>query len=106
METKGLVALRISLASPDTIRSWSYGEVLKPETERSMERIERSRQDDADPGFRDDSSCRKGCPRSGGRIEKIDGWLDSVIHPFDARADSRCAGSHGRINQAAARFNT
>ncbi len=32
METKGLVALRISLASPDTIRSWSYGEVLKPET--------------------------------------------------------------------------
>ena len=32
METKGLVALRISLASPDKIRSWSYGEVLKPET--------------------------------------------------------------------------
>ena len=32
METKGLKALRISLASPDTIRSWSYGEVLKPET--------------------------------------------------------------------------
>ncbi|NPV86395.1 MAG: DNA-directed RNA polymerase subunit beta' [Anaerolineae bacterium] len=32
METKGLVALRISLASPDTIRGWSYGEVLKPET--------------------------------------------------------------------------
>ena len=32
METKDLVALRISLASPDTIRSWSYGEVLKPET--------------------------------------------------------------------------
>ncbi len=32
METKGLTALRISLASPDTIRSWSYGEVLKPET--------------------------------------------------------------------------
>jgi len=27
-----LVALRISLASPETIRSWSYGEVLKPET--------------------------------------------------------------------------
>jgi len=25
-------ALRISLASPDTIHSWSYGEVLKPET--------------------------------------------------------------------------
>ena len=25
-------ALRISLASPETIRSWSYGEVLKPET--------------------------------------------------------------------------
>jgi DNA-directed RNA polymerase beta' subunit len=24
--------LRISLASPETIRSWSYGEVLKPET--------------------------------------------------------------------------
>ncbi|MBX3047866.1 MAG: DNA-directed RNA polymerase subunit beta' [Anaerolineales bacterium] len=32
METKGLRALRISLASPETIRSWSYGEVLKPET--------------------------------------------------------------------------
>ena len=32
METKGLSALRISLASPETIRSWSYGEVLKPET--------------------------------------------------------------------------
>ncbi|HZU85921.1 MAG TPA: DNA-directed RNA polymerase subunit beta' [Anaerolineaceae bacterium] len=32
MEAKGLVALRISLASPETIRSWSYGEVLKPET--------------------------------------------------------------------------
>ena len=32
METKGLTALRISLASPATIMSWSYGEVLKPET--------------------------------------------------------------------------
>ncbi|MFL7894034.1 MAG: DNA-directed RNA polymerase subunit beta' [Anaerolineales bacterium] len=32
METKGLTSLRISLASPDTIKSWSYGEVLKPET--------------------------------------------------------------------------
>ncbi len=32
MDTKGLTALRISLASPDIIRSWSYGEVLKPET--------------------------------------------------------------------------
>ena len=32
METKGLKKLRISLASPETIRSWSYGEVLKPET--------------------------------------------------------------------------
>ena len=32
METKDLTALRISLASPETIRSWSYGEVLKPET--------------------------------------------------------------------------
>ena len=32
METKDLVALRISLASPETISSWSYGEVLKPET--------------------------------------------------------------------------
>ncbi len=32
METKGLTKLRISLASPDTIRSWSYGEILKPET--------------------------------------------------------------------------
>jgi len=32
VETKGLISLRISLASPDTILSWSYGEVLKPET--------------------------------------------------------------------------
>jgi DNA-directed RNA polymerase subunit beta' len=32
VETKGLTALRISLASPATILSWSYGEVLKPET--------------------------------------------------------------------------
>jgi DNA-directed RNA polymerase subunit beta' len=32
VETKSLVALRINLASPETIRSWSYGEVLKPET--------------------------------------------------------------------------
>jgi DNA-directed RNA polymerase subunit beta' len=29
---QGSVALRISLASPETIKSWSYGEVLKPET--------------------------------------------------------------------------
>ena len=32
MESKRFRALRISLASPDTIGSWSYGEVLKPET--------------------------------------------------------------------------
>ena len=32
METKGFRALRISLASPETIYSWSHGEVLKPET--------------------------------------------------------------------------
>ena len=32
MEGKGFNALRISLASPETILSWSYGEVLKPET--------------------------------------------------------------------------
>ena len=32
METKGLKILRIGLASPEVIRSWSYGEVLKPET--------------------------------------------------------------------------
>jgi DNA-directed RNA polymerase subunit beta' len=32
VETKGLLSLRISLASPETIMSWSYGEVLKPET--------------------------------------------------------------------------
>jgi DNA-directed RNA polymerase subunit beta' len=32
VETKDLVALRISLASPETVKSWSYGEVLKPET--------------------------------------------------------------------------
>ncbi|HHH81817.1 MAG TPA: DNA-directed RNA polymerase subunit beta', partial [Chloroflexi bacterium] len=32
MESKGFRALRISLASPETILSWSHGEVLKPET--------------------------------------------------------------------------
>jgi DNA-directed RNA polymerase subunit beta' len=32
VETKELKALRIGLASPEVIRSWSYGEVLKPET--------------------------------------------------------------------------
>jgi len=32
LEAKEFSALRISLASPDQIRSWSYGEVTKPET--------------------------------------------------------------------------
>ena len=32
MQAKGFRALKISLASPETILSWSYGEVLKPET--------------------------------------------------------------------------
>ncbi len=32
METIGMKALRINLASPEVIHSWSYGEVLKPET--------------------------------------------------------------------------
>lgn len=32
MEVKDFSALRISLASPEEIRSWSYGEVTKPET--------------------------------------------------------------------------
>ncbi len=32
MEAKDFRALRISLASPEQIRSWSYGEVTKPET--------------------------------------------------------------------------
>ncbi|MEE8567040.1 MAG: DNA-directed RNA polymerase subunit beta' [Anaerolineales bacterium] len=32
MDAKVFRALRISLASPETIMSWSYGEVLKPET--------------------------------------------------------------------------
>jgi DNA-directed RNA polymerase subunit beta' len=31
-DAKAFSALRISLASPDQIKSWSYGEVLKPET--------------------------------------------------------------------------
>jgi len=31
-EARAFNALRISLASPDQIKSWSYGEVLKPET--------------------------------------------------------------------------
>jgi DNA-directed RNA polymerase subunit beta' len=32
VEAKGFRALRISLASPETVRGWSHGEVLKPET--------------------------------------------------------------------------
>ena len=32
MEIKDFKALRVSLASPEQIRSWSYGEVTKPET--------------------------------------------------------------------------
>jgi DNA-directed RNA polymerase subunit beta' len=32
LEVKDFRALRVSLASPDEIRSWSYGEVTKPET--------------------------------------------------------------------------
>src|SRR5512140_808510 len=32
MEIKDMSAVRISLASPEQIRSWSYGEVQKPET--------------------------------------------------------------------------
>jgi len=32
LDLKDFNALRISLASPEQIRSWSYGEVLKPET--------------------------------------------------------------------------
>lgn len=32
MEVKNFDAIRISLASPETIRDWSYGEVTKPET--------------------------------------------------------------------------
>ncbi len=32
MKTKGLQKLRIGIASPEMIRSWSYGEVLEPET--------------------------------------------------------------------------
>ena len=32
MEVKNFDAIRISLASPEQIRDWSYGEVTKPET--------------------------------------------------------------------------
>jgi DNA-directed RNA polymerase subunit beta' len=32
VEAKGITSLKVSLASPDTIRSWSYGEVTRPET--------------------------------------------------------------------------
>ncbi|HXV44868.1 MAG TPA: DNA-directed RNA polymerase subunit beta', partial [Anaerolineae bacterium] len=32
VDVKDFRALRVSLASPDEIRSWSYGEVTKPET--------------------------------------------------------------------------
>jgi len=31
-QTEDFDAIRIKLASPETIRSWSYGEVKKPET--------------------------------------------------------------------------
>ena len=31
-DVKRLAAIKVGLASPDTIRSWSHGEVLKPET--------------------------------------------------------------------------
>ena len=32
MEIRDLSAVRVSLASPDQIKAWSYGEVTKPET--------------------------------------------------------------------------
>jgi len=32
MEIRDLAAVRVSLASPEQIRAWSYGQVLKPET--------------------------------------------------------------------------
>ncbi|NCV21227.1 MAG: hypothetical protein EBV45_04660, partial [Chloroflexi bacterium] len=32
MEVNDFNAIRIGIASPDLIRSWSYGEVTKPET--------------------------------------------------------------------------
>jgi len=32
VKTKGIQKLRIGIASPEIIRSWSYGEVLEPET--------------------------------------------------------------------------
>src|SRR5574337_1066359 len=32
LEAKGFNAFRVSLASPEQIKGWSYGEVLKPET--------------------------------------------------------------------------
>ena len=32
LEAKDFSALRVSLASPEQIKSWSYGEVTKPET--------------------------------------------------------------------------
>ena len=31
-DVKRLAAIKVGLASPETIRSWSHGEVLKPET--------------------------------------------------------------------------
>lgn len=32
MEAKNISAIKVSLASPETIKSWSYGEVTRPET--------------------------------------------------------------------------
>ena len=31
-DVKRLAAIKVGLASPENIRSWSHGEVLKPET--------------------------------------------------------------------------
>ena len=35
-------AIRIGLASPEKIRSWSFGEVKKPETDRKSTRLNSS----------------------------------------------------------------
>ena len=36
LEANNFKALKIGIASPEKIRSWSYGEILKPETIEQM----------------------------------------------------------------------
>ena len=39
LEANDFKALKIGIASPEKIRSWSYGEVLKPETIKNLKEV-------------------------------------------------------------------